>query len=215
MRCDAGRQPAARHPARARRCARTHSHTPTKPGDWLAQTGTFFSKSLGNFLLGKSSFTEANFREILQNLGSRRPPPRTNLLARLRWGQAICRLAKLARLLIRGAGRGERARISGRIAELTLRGCRLSPNRRSLLFGLACSVLCVALSLMSRNKRLHQILHSDVLTDPPSSLGRQIFEDFRALRAQANFDSAPATVMAIRCHKGNVDYGTPWELEHE
>ena len=47
----------------------------------------------------------------MQDLGSRRPPARANLLARLRWGQAICRLAKLARLLIRnGAGRGERAR---------------------------------------------------------------------------------------------------------
>ena len=72
-----------------------------------------------------------------------------HLLVRLRRGQAICRLAQLARLLIRnGAGRGERARISGRFAELTLRGCCLSPNRRSLLFGLACSVLYVALSLV-------------------------------------------------------------------
>ena len=67
------------------------------------------------------------------------PPAARHLLVRLRRGQAICRLAQLARLLIRnGAGRGERGRISGRFAELTLRGCRLSPNRRSLLFGLAC-----------------------------------------------------------------------------
>ena len=27
--------------------------------------------------------------------------------------------------------------------------------------------------------------------------------------------SAPATVMAIKCHKGNVDCGTPWELEND
>ena len=52
--------------------------------------------------------------------------PRAISLVRLRRGQAICRLAQLARLLIRnGAGRGERGRISGRFAELTLRGCRL------------------------------------------------------------------------------------------
>ena len=108
------------------------------------------------FFVRKSAFTEAISREIFGkrcSLGSRpparsrpacRPPAPPDLLVRLRRGQAICRLAKLARLLIRnGTGRGERARISSRFAELTLRGCRLSPNRRSLLFGLACSVLCV------------------------------------------------------------------------
>ena len=26
---------------------------------------------------------------------------------------------------------------------------------------------------------------------------------------------APAPGMVIQLHKGNVDYGTPWELEHE
>ena len=53
----------------------------------------FFLRA-GKFLLGKSSFTEAKFREILQNLGSRRPPPRANLLARER---AIAARASTAR----------------------------------------------------------------------------------------------------------------------
>ena len=38
--------------------------------------GKDFFLRRGKFFLGKSRFTEANFREILQNLGSRRPPPR-------------------------------------------------------------------------------------------------------------------------------------------
>ena len=100
----------------------------------------------GKFSLRKSSFTEANFREIFAKSGKPAPPA----------ARPICRLAPLACLLIRnGAGRGERGRISGRFAELTLRGCRLSPNRRSLLFGLACSVLCVALSLLSPQQPLY------------------------------------------------------------
>jgi hypothetical protein len=84
--------------------------------------GDFFLRR-GKFLLGKSPFTEANFREIFQNLWEPpRPPRRAPLLVRLRRGQAICRLAhELARFLIRnGAGRGERGRVSGRSAELAL-----------------------------------------------------------------------------------------------
>ena len=86
--------------------------------------GDFFLRR-GKFLLGKSPFTEANFREIFQNLGTPqppRPPRRAPLSVRLRRGQAICRLAhELARFLIRnGAGRGERGRVSGRSAELAL-----------------------------------------------------------------------------------------------
>ena len=146
----------------------------------------FFSKKRQIFVR-QISIHRGKFSRDFAKSGKPPPSPRAISLVRLRRGQAICRLAQLARFLIRnGAGRGERARISGRFAELTLRGCRLSPNRRSLLFGLACSVLCMALSLLSRGTGSYGV-HSDLLTD--RSLGRQIFEDFRALRAQANFHS--------------------------
>ena len=122
----------------------------------LVGVDPYFRFIKGNFFVRKSAFTEAISREIFGkrcSLGSR-PPARSrravpparapDLLVRLRRGQAICRLAKLARLLIRnGTGRGERARISSRFAELTLRGCRLSDEPTQPLFGLACSVLCV------------------------------------------------------------------------
>jgi hypothetical protein len=140
------------------------------------------------FVLGKSPFTEANFREDFAKSGNPPPLPRAISLVRLRRGQAICRLAQLARFLIRnGAGRGvrcERARISGRFAELTLRGCRLrlSPNRRSLRFGLMYAVrlyTCTTCSCTCGTvPDLTEGVHSDLLTD--RSLGRHIFEDFRA-----------------------------------
>ena len=94
----------------------------TGVGKNIGPDGDFFLRR-GKFLLGKSPFTEANFREIFQNLWEPpRPPRRAPLLVRLRRGQAICRLAhELARFLIRnGAGRGERGRVSGRSAELAL-----------------------------------------------------------------------------------------------
>jgi hypothetical protein len=157
---------------------------PVRDGGW--GSWGFFSKKRQIFVR-QISIHRGKFSRDFAKSGKPPPSPRAISLVRLRRGQAICRLAQLARFLIRnGAGRGERARISGRFAELTLRGCRLSPNRRSLLFGLACSVLCMALSLLSRGTGSYGV-HSDLLTD--RSLGRQIFEDFRALRAQANFHS--------------------------
>ena len=102
---------------------------PARWGSW-----GFFSKKRQIFVR-QISIHRGKFSRDFAKSGKPPPSPRAISLVRLRRGQAICRLAQLARFLIRnGAGRGERARISGRFAELTLRGCRLSPNRRSLLF---------------------------------------------------------------------------------
>jgi hypothetical protein len=121
----------------------------------------------------------------LKNLRCHPPPAARHLLVRLRRGQAICRLAKLARLLIRDrAGRQHRAKVLTRPQGRLFGGFRLSPNRRSLLFGLACSVLCVALSLLSQRVTCVLILHTHRSSRWPPA-GKQIFENFCALRAQA------------------------------
>jgi hypothetical protein len=45
---------------------------------------------------------------------------------------------------------------------------------------------------------------------------RRILVDGSLLLARTSFlEEAPAPGMVIQLHKGNVDYGTPWELEHE
>ena len=137
--------------------ARLHAVMRSACGGHIGWGSWGFFSNKRQIFVRQISIHRGKFSRDFAKSGKPPPSPRAISLVRLRRGQAICRLAQLARFLIRnGAGRGERARISGRFAELTLRGCRLSPNRRSLLFGLACSVLCVALSLLSRNKRLHQ-----------------------------------------------------------
>ena len=92
-------------------------------------------------MLRKSPITEANFREIFENLGSRRQS-RAPSLVRLRRCQAICRLAQLARLLIGDrADHKHRANVLTRLQGRLFGRFRLSANRLSLLFGLTCPCL--------------------------------------------------------------------------